>query len=216
MSQIDNDEMIEKISSHIKNYIGPIDSVIHEMMPTFPHIDVFILRANEERAVHTLITCGMSSVPMTIPKNTNASPYLELMMVLPGDWPLPFGTFENIQNDHDWPINLLKTIATFPHDYHTWLGYGHTLSNGNPPAPFAEHTDLNAFILLPSLHTPQEFHYLNIDEGKEIEFLSIVPIYQEERDLVIEEGSDALLKFFDQYKINDLVNLNRINVGKQQ
>ena len=28
-----------------------------------------------------------------------------------------------------WPIQMLKFLARFPHEYKTWLGWGHTIPN---------------------------------------------------------------------------------------
>jgi Suppressor of fused protein (SUFU) len=48
-------------------------------------------------------------------------------------------------------ISTLRWVAHFPHDSKSWLGHGHTMPNGHPPAPFWGSTDLDTLFFLPPI-----------------------------------------------------------------
>lgn len=207
------EECIEEISEHIERHIGEIAMVFHEMISDTVHIDIHHVTPTQERPFHTLITSGMSDLPMNLPEEVEASKYLELMVTLPKDWKIDDKSFKKEQ--WYWPIRNLKFLARFPHKYNSWFGYGHTIPNGDPAEPYAGNTKLNGIIFLPSTHVPTDFFNLKINENKSIEFLSIVPLYEEEMNFKLDKGSDQLLEKFDKHGISDIIDINRKNVGKK-
>lgn len=102
-------------------------------------------------------------------------------------------------------------LARFPHQYNTWLSYGHTIPNGESVFPFTEDTKLGCMLLLPSLSLGNEFHELKISEEKTIYFYCLYPIYKEEMELKMKEGADSLLDKFDEFEISDVIDLKRQN-----
>src|SRR5438876_5927827 len=48
-------------------------------------------------------------------------------------------------------IATLRWVAHFPHDSKSWLGHGHTMPNGNPPAPFWGSTELDTLLFMPPI-----------------------------------------------------------------
>lgn len=205
------------IESHVESYLDKIDIVLRDTSPDSQHINILIVKATTERPFHLLITSGMSDSRMNIPENVDVPAYIELVMVLPPDWPLPnfyeVMNFNKQRNENYWPFSLLKDLAIFPHAYATWLGFGHTIPNGDPPIPFASNTALCSAIILPPLFVPREFTQLYINENKTIHFFSVAPLYQEEMLFKIQEGTDALLSLFNHYKVSEYIVPNRINVA---
>jgi len=208
------EECIEQISDHIERYIGEVGMVFHEIISDTVHIDVHHVKPTKERPFHTLVTSGMSDLPMLVSDDVEATRYMELMVTLPKFWQIDDESFKD--EEWYWPVRQLKHLARFPHKYNTWLGWGHTLPNGDPAEPFADNTLLNGVILLPSVSVTQDFYSLTIDEGKTIEFFSIVPLYEEEMNLKLNKGSGVLLEKFDKNGINDLIVVDRKNVGKKR
>lgn len=203
---------LEQISDHIEAHLGPIGSVFHELVSDLVHIDVHFLPPSENSPYVRLVTSGMSDLAMTVPEGSDAPRYLELIATLPADWRLDQ---ESMKDERwYWPVRLLKMLARFPHKHRTWLGWGHTVANGDPPEPYADGTRLDTAILLPSVSVPDGFHRLRIDDGKEIQFLAVVPIYPEERELKLRKGTDGLLdKFAD---LDDIIDPKRRNVAKKR
>ena len=139
--------------------------------------------------------------------------YAELMITLPADWKVDQESFKD--EAWYWPIRLLKTLARLPHKYDTWLGFGHTMPNGDPAEPYAPNTKLSGAIILPSITVPGAFHRLPIHIGKKITFYSVVPLFESEMNLKLRKGTDALLDLFDKKKVNDIVDIKRVDVTKR-
>ena len=153
---------------------------------------------------------------MTVPAEVDADVprYMELMVTLPADWPISQDAFEDERNY--WPVRLLKGMARLPHEYDTWLGFGHTIPNGHPSEPYAPGVGFDGAIVLTPVTTPEDFATLELDDGKTISFMSLVPLYPEEMDLKLRKGAEALLDRFDAKKIQDVIEPGRTNVAKKR
>ncbi|PKB45078.1 suppressor of fused protein SUFU [Cellulophaga sp. RHA19] len=204
---------INEISDHIEKHIGKIDMVFHELVSDQVHIDVHWVKPTKEFPYHTLVTSGMSDKPMETPEGVTNCEYAELSICLPQEWKISEEDFKDEKNY--WPIRLLKYLARFPHEYSTWLGYGHTIPNGNPAKPFAENTKLNTTILLPSVIFGDDFFTLKL-KNKSINFYALIPLYQEEVSLKLKKGTEALFDGFDKFKVNDIVSVDRPNTAKRK
>jgi hypothetical protein len=201
-------ENIEAIDDHITKHIGPVEMVFHEIVSDHVHIDIHWVKATAERPYHVLVTSGMSDKPMHTPAEIDAPNYLELCILLPPDWKIDEKAFKD-ENNY-WPVRWLKIVARLPHQYNTWVGYGHTIPNGENSDPFASGTKLGCVILLPSLTLPQDFFELKT-EHKTITFFCLYPLYKEEVDFKMKYGTDKLLDEFDKSGISDILDVNRPN-----
>ncbi|MFI8603501.1 suppressor of fused domain protein [Cellulophaga baltica] len=202
------DSSMEEISDHIEAHIGKIHMVFHEIVSEQVHIDVHWVKPTKEHPFHTLITSGMSDKPMNTPEGVEGCDYAELSICLPEEWKISEEDFRD-ENNY-WPIRFLKYLARFPHEYNTWLSYGHTIPNGNPPEAFAENTKLNTMILLPSIMFGDKFPILEL-ENKTITFYTLIPLYDEEVALKMAKGVDALFDGFDKFELTDVLQINRPN-----
>lgn len=214
LEAIQGEMCLEEISAHIQAHLGPIESVFHEIVSDLVHIDVHWVPPNEANPFHRLVTSGMSDLPMQVPTELDGLKHLELMVTLPPDWRVEQEAFQD--EAWYWPVRLLKTLARFPHKYRTWLGWGHSMPNGDPAEPYAANTGLCGAILLPAVTAPEEFAALDIDSEKRIHFLAVVPLYREEMELKLRKGSDALLEKFGAHDISDAIDPARKNVAKKR
>lgn len=199
----------EIIINHIENYLGAITRVFYEKISDTIQIDIHLVPADKQQPYNILITSGMSDLAMHLPENIHAPRYLELMTILPDTWKISQHDFAH--EKWFWPIRQLLFLARFPHKFDSWLGWGHTIPNNEPPEAFAENTKLCAIMLLASAHTNPNFHNLKIDAEKTIQFLSICPLYQEEMHFKLRNGPNKLLEKFAHQGISDLINPGRIN-----
>jgi len=207
------EESIRQISDHIEKHLGKIEMVFHEIVSDEVHIDVYWVKASENFPFNRLITSGMSDLPMVTPPGTSQSRYAELMMTLPADWKFDKESFNN--EAWYWPIRTLKSLARLPHHYETWLGFGHTVPNGDPMEPYAPNTKLCGAIILPSVTAPEDFNRLPIRYGKEIIFYSVVPLFESEMNFKLRKGVNDLLDLFDKKRISDIVDIKRVDVTKK-
>lgn len=206
---IGDEKLIETIGDHVEKHIGKIDTVWHEIVSDLIHVDIYYVKPTRKFNFHALVTAGMSSKPMKTPEDVKGEEYAELLVLLPPEWKISEQDFKN--EEFYWPIRQLKILARLPHEYDTWLSYGHSIPNGNPPAPFASNTKFNTILLIPSISLGKEFFTLKVNESKTIYFYALVPLYQEEVDFKLKKGVDALMDIFDKEGISDVINLNRKN-----
>ncbi|MCW4468318.1 suppressor of fused domain protein [Flavobacterium sp. MFBS3-15] len=205
---------VSYIDEHLERFFDDEDiTVFHEIISDKVHIDIYMIKANEERDFHILLTSGLSSLPMNVPQGAENQAYAEIYTLLPADWKLSQEDFEN--EDNYWPIRQLKTLARFPHLYGTWIGEGHTIANGNPPQRMSPNCAFEGVILLAGYTLGQEFTFIDAGE-KVISVLSMIPLYAEEMDFKLKKGRDALLDKFDKYNISEITDINRKNTCKKK
>jgi len=202
-------ELMKKVEDHIEKYVGPIHRVYHEIVSELVHLDVYWIKPSMQLNFNVLVTGGISCRPMKIPNEMKGNEYIELAILLPADWPLQKEDFNKEENY--WPVRLLKDVGRLPHTYDTWLGYGHTVENGDPPEPYASNVKFISTILLPSITLGEKFFTLKCDSTKEVRFYCLVPIFKDELDLKMKKGADALTDMFDKNHISDVLNVNRIS-----
>lgn len=206
-----DEQIIEAVEKHIAEHIAEPESVFHEIISDLVHIDVHFVRATEDRPYHVLVTSGMSSAPMNGQGPDGPfQTYAELCILLPPDWKLQQKDFKDERNY--FPIRWLKFLARFPHEYDTWLGWGHTMPNGDPPEPVAPGVGFTGWVLLPPVVLSPDFFTMKIDEHREVNFYAILPLYQDEMDFKLKQGSEALTDLFDKHGVNELLNISRPSV----
>lgn len=208
------EENIRAVSEHIERHLGSVETVFHEVVSDTVHIDVHWVRPNVHNACHRLITSGMSDLPMQTPEGAQLPRFMELMISLPAHWQIDQESFRD--EAWYWPVRLLKFLARLPHKYETWLGFGHTVPNGDPAEPYAPGCAFSGCIILPSVTAPDDFAKLAVHPGKTISFMSVVPLHPFEMDLKLHRGVDALLQLFDRKSVTDVVALQRADVTRRR
>jgi hypothetical protein len=136
------------------------------------------------------------------------------MITLPPHWKLDGESFKD--EAWYWPVRLLKSLARLPHQYDTWLGWGHTIPNGDPATPYDASVPFAGAIVLPSMTAPKAFETLDIDAGKRIVFRAVWPLFQGEMDLKLKQGTDALLDCFEKHQVSDAVDPARKDATRKR
>lgn len=185
---------IEEISEHFDRvYKGRETTVFHEIISDIIHIDVHFMAPTEEAPFWVVYTTGMSDLQMTLPEELEKEwghlNRAELMLFLPENWTTSSEAFKD--DKYYWPIKLLKQLARFPHEYNTWLGYGHTIPNTNEYKPYAYSTELNGAILSV---LREDIRTFKTKDGNTINIYCVIPLYKEEMDYKLENGVDALFE----------------------
>jgi hypothetical protein len=201
---------VEAIDRHLTRHLGPVETVLHEIVSDRVHVDVHVIKPAPNRNFWTLVTSGMSDRPMTVPAGAEKYRHAEVMLSLPPAWPLSQEAFKDER--YYWPIRWLKLLARLPHEFETWLGTGHTVPNGDPAEPYASNTKLCCMMLAPPVLVPAEFRSLVVNDDKTIHFWAALPLYREEMDFKLKKGSDPLFDRFDQHGVSELLDPARKNV----
>lgn len=208
----EGDEALDAaVTAHLTQHVGEPGEVWHELVSPSAHIDVHTVPASADRPFHLLMTAGMSSRPMKTPPGAEGNEYAEIVLALPKDWPLTREAFAEERNY--WPMRWLKQLARLPHEFDTWLWYGHTVPNGDPPRPFADDTQLCGFILIPPLGAPKGFDAFPHPRGGIIRVMQAFPLHREEMDLKLAKGTEALVNALDEQGIPFVLDKKRPNAA---
>lgn len=187
--------------------------VIHEILSDLIHVDIHVLRPNGEDSYYVLYTTGMSDLPMHLPEELSDREdlkYGELYMFLPADW----NVGEDLANPQDlpyecyWPIQMLKFLARFPHEYKTWLGFGHTMPNGPDYAPVCNGVGFGGMVL--DWHG-SEFGRVETKDGHDVLLYFVIPAYKEEIEYKLKYGMEGLHKRFSEEKLPLVLDVHRPN-----
>jgi hypothetical protein len=204
---------LDEIDAHVERYIGKVETVFHEILSDMVHLDVHFVPATKERPFHVLVTSGVSDEPMNVPEGMEEFRRAELLMALPRHWPLTQEDFKREENY--WPVRWLKQIGRLPHEYNTWIGWGHSIPNGDPAEPIAN-TDFIGVMVTPAQWLPMEFFQLTANDGEKISFYELVPLYQEEIDLKMKQGAEELEERLAKVGGGVALDVKRPNVAKKK
>ena len=205
---------MEAIEAHMeKIFPGRGGFVYHEILSDLVHIDVHILCPTEENNFYVVYTTGMSDLPMSLPEEISDREdlkYAELYMLLPGDWNVGEAgqASQDMPYESFWPIQMMKFLARFPHEYQTWLGWGHTIPNGPEYTPICEGVGFGGAVLTQLSLVPE----LTTESGKEIQMLMLIPAYKEEIEYKLKYGMEGLDRRFAEGSLPLVLDIHRPNL----
>jgi hypothetical protein len=207
---IGDSELIEAAEAHLTRHVGEPGTVFHEVVSDLVHVDVHVVPPVAERPWTTLMTSGMAARPMTVPDGLEEHALAELTLALPPEWPLTEKDWEDEANY--WPIRLLKLLARIPHEFDTFLGWGHTVPNDDPPQPYAGNTELCCALIGPPLLGGEDFQRFEVPDGRKVDIWAVVPIHADEMKLKLDRGTEALEALLDKSEVTELLDPARPSV----
>jgi len=190
----DPDELSQQFATQrddvYKELFGEVKATLPEERPLRPRIEVrTYVRSGSRGAVYALVTSGMSDLAMRIPRNVGKDAPRRVELV-----------FYCAEPRREYQ-ETLRWVARFPHDQKTWLSFGHTVPNGDPPAPFWGSGILDTLLFMPTVvqrdATLSEKLVLG---GDPVHFLWVVPLSTAECNLKLQNGFSAILDLFDKNK----------------
>ena len=199
---------IDELEEYICSAFGQFDNVFHEIISPDIHADIAIINPTAEEPFYKLITMGMGAHRMNTPPELNEYQlqHAELVVYLPESW--------NISSEEEkdyWPLRWLKILARLPGEHNTWLGFGHTITAGGP---VAENTGFSCMSLLTAYTKQGEPARLTMSNGKVIHFYQVFPLYEEEMNYKMEQGTiEKMLERFDG-EMSLVVDIGRKNYCK--
>jgi len=204
---------LEPITRHVESIVGPISSVFHEEQSEVVHLDLLWVEPGGRRNFHTLVTCGMSALPMAVPflkRKRKDFRFAELVLALPLDWPVHEAAVEARQTATSWPINTLRHVARSTHAHKTWLSFGHTIFE--PAEPLGPGTEMTSVFLSYPLLLSEDILILERSDGLKINFLAMIPIYPIEFEFKQHQGADLLADLLRAHGVTELLRLGRDHV----
>ena len=199
-----NHPHFDAIRAHIEQYLGAPAAVWDE-----DGLDIFVVAPNEEHPFLTLITAGMSDEPMDAPKDQWK--LAELCFLLPATWPLERDKWDESQ---EWTLLWLKYLAAMPRKTGDWLGYGHTIPNGEPPQALDVSTEAVSVMLIPPVSLPEKFARLRVgdSDAEIINFWALVPLMADELRMKMQARTPTLLEKMEKAKLSDILEPGRRSV----
>ncbi len=204
---------VEIVDNHLDHFFDENEDIVvfDEIESEIIHRDIFFIKANQDRPYHILLSCGMSALPMNVPKDIESSEYVEIMILLPKEWNLEHDSFSDEKNY--WPIRIMKEIMMSPHENKTWFGFGHTFGYEEDDE-FAEGVGFNCVMLAHSMELSDDFTQIQLENEKVVDIYTLIPLYKEELEFKKKNGAYALLEHFDKFGIEEIVEIGRKNVCK--
>lgn len=202
----------EAVNAHFeKLFPGRETSVFHEIISDLVHIDVNILRPRGDGDHYVLFTTGMSDLPMTLPDeiaDREDLKFAELYLFLPGSWNLgkEFSLASDLPEASYWPIQMLKFLARFPHEYRTWLGWGHTIPNGPDYTPLYDQVPFGGIVLDQLVG---DLEAVPLENGKQVNLLLAIPAYRQEIEYKLKYGMAALSNRFSKGNLPLVLDIHR-------
>ena len=183
-----------------ESFFGSCSNVSHEAIPYVPHIDVLTYEAGAAgRDFCTIVTSGMSDVPMAFPATAGAPPQRTRAELI----------FYCAEPRPEY-IKTIRWLARFPHDNRTWISWGHTIPNGDPAGPFWGSRVLDTVLFLPTIVRPDSWLSSELQFGDDpVEFLWVVPLTTAECNWKLAKGFDALLDLFQRRRHPHVFDPNR-------
>ena len=183
------------VREHIEKFVGEVETVVPTSFYQYEECGLSWVRPTTARPFHTFVACA-SMNPQTI-----------FSICLPGFWDL-----EDKLQGH-WPIHQVQRLAAqYPHQQ----TIGTLIPYHEPGFTFAENTEMNTLLLLPSAVFSRGFHHLAISPAEMIPVLTLIPIYEEEAKRIVKKGVESIFKKFDRAGVNDILNPGRENTCEKK
>ena len=206
-----DEEDKKALESYIDKEFGKSEEVFHELESPDIHCDVYVIKPRPGADYYTLVTGGMGAYTMNVPDDYPYAANMELVINLPPTW--------NIKSEEEkdyWPIRWLKFLSRLPIEHNTYLGSGHTIPSGEP----LEGTNFTGVILVGANSQEEDEEgvklpaVVELPSGKNVEFFYLQPLYDEEMNFKLENGTGDLFdKFIEQdIPYPPVVDVNRKNV----
>jgi hypothetical protein len=202
--------VLQDVASHVEAVAGPVATVLRDpgSGAGATPIDVLVVDPTPARPYRTLVTAGMSARASTAPVGWGDCRYAELALALPRDWPWPPGP-----QPGGWPVDLLRSVARVPQTFGGWLWLDHTVTNGDPPRPYAPDTPLCAVVLRRVALLGPDMARVRRADGESAWILAVVPLHAGELALDRREGAPALGAALDRARVTELLDPRRPSVA---
>ena len=149
-------------------------------------VSTLIMSPNEEFDYYRILTVGLGAYRgiEQAPDGKKFVHRVELVASIPGNT-----HFRDAIAQADWIIKIMRQFGEMIQYDNSWLGPGHTISYGDR---LDESVEYDGVIFSPALSFDKEKSPCMLPCGEEVEFLQMIPLYEDEMVFKIENGSMEL------------------------
>jgi uncharacterized protein YegJ (DUF2314 family) len=164
--------LMDAVPAQLERHLGKGAHVFHEIVSPSAHIDLYPYLPAPGRPYVVVATTGMAEQPMQLPPGSAADPHVELLALLPPDWPMDSRDWNRDERGY-WPMRWLKRVARFHYETGEWLGEGHVLDHGDPPQPIGDSNGFVAVLLAAPTRLPPEAQRIALRDGRSVRLLQL-------------------------------------------
>jgi hypothetical protein len=161
--------------------------------------------------VTVLMTNGLRNYTMPVPEKETGNEHIELYFCLPSYW-----EWEDLDNPNmNWVFPWIQRLAKYVQEKETWFGHGHTMQAGKDMQPLSPTMKQNHLFLMRPLFLEQALEPLQVGD-KEVQFLAIVPIFEDEMDYKLGKGTAKFISKLIGKGVNETLDDFRSTVLKSK
>jgi uncharacterized protein YegJ (DUF2314 family) len=164
--------LMDAVPKHLERHLGKGAHVFHEIVSPSAHIDLYPYPPTPSRPCVVIATTGMAEQAMQLPADSAVEPRVELLALLPPDWPMDSKDWNRDERGY-WPMRWLKRVARFHYESGHWLGEGHVLDHGDPPSPIGDSGGFVAVLLAAPTLLPAEAQRIALRDGRSVRLLQL-------------------------------------------
>lgn len=161
--------------------------------------------------ITVIMTDGLSHYKMPVPEKYAGREYNELYFCLPSYW-----EWETLDNENmNWIYTWIHKMSDYVEKNQTWFGHGHTIPTGKNKLSISGTMKQNHFFLCDPILLDEALAPLSFAD-KQIHFLAIVPIFEDEMDYKQARGAFKLLQKFNSAGVTEKLDDFRSSVLKSK
>ncbi|MEL6310838.1 MAG: suppressor of fused domain protein [Planctomycetota bacterium] len=216
----ENDPAVTRaIARHVAQWFGPVEGTMEEAKSIYFPLMRHMCLPNDRLDCVTLVTSGISTLPMNVPAGTEAPRLVEFIQHLPKYWrpptPAEHETSRLAWLAKNYPLSQMTMVSRMPAMFGTFFAPGHTISDSPKPDPFAPGVDFCAWYVRIPRSIPKEAMFIGKGKGT-IALLEVVPLYQEELALINKKGSEEIERRWKRFDPTMMYDPKRPNFGKKK
>ncbi len=198
----------DALDRHIEEHWGRPELVMGESEPGGPPVILRVIPASEDRPFYTVVTKGISEYPMEAPEGIWNGNFVELVMCLPQGWPYDRDSINDPRTC--WPFRLLFKLANVAHQDGGWIGCPYIYPFPAGGYKFADDVNFATFLFAPPcLGSSEEAWQADVGEGKSVNFLGLIPVFESEAQYGESHGPGRLLLKLWDNGVTELLDKNR-------
>ena len=203
-----NDPLIQAI----RQRLGEPDTILKGMEHSPPSVELHHYKPARRRDFHTLLTVGMSSLPMHVPEGQEGYRYAELMLLLPPDWSINRNSLTD--EKLGWPMFWQMKMARYVHETRTWYHHLHNFGVVSVGQTLHPATKFSHWMLVRPETMGTVMDRLTLPDGRMVHFYAMTAIYFEENEFKMREvrGGEALWERMRAANFTDILFPSRKNV----
>lgn len=147
-------------------------------------INCVLIKPDKENDFYKVVSVGIGAYRGIDTNNNNKLHRIEMAAFLP-----PHYTIEEIKTKYNWLPKIIRQFGEMLQYDNSWLAAGHSISYGDP---LDEKVDYNGVIFNDLFVESPYRDKCILSDGEEVDFLRLIPLYEEEMMFKIENGYTAL------------------------